>query len=239
MTTIKCSWCNEQMQVEEEKRPRLCPFCGKPFEEIEDPLAPWPLDEALKKESNPKKKYKMIQEALAASPDDFGANRALLFHGRLHESLAMRDGRLDYSIIKCHLFCVFDKPETYSGDMLAEKIQELINGEQLQKTMSLVHEPALFRVAYLRRLASEYIDLFLRSDPRYSQVTFGFPRSSDSIARKCAGAVIRMLGNIHESGLLDDASRNILLHAVYDGYMQIFPGEVHANNLEEGKRFFG
>jgi len=218
------------MQAEEDKMPRLCPFCGNPFAEEADPLAPSPLDTQLSQMRDPKKKYKLIQEALSAAPDDFTVNRALLFHGRLHEP--MRGKGIDFSIIKCHLLSVFEQPEAYDDARLAEKYEELLRAPQLQKTMALAPNPQAFYEAYLRRLAQEYVDLFIRGDSRNSQTLFGFSRSSESAARRCAESVRRMLNTIRESNRLDEKTRALLLDAVRTGYTGLFPG--HAADVGGG-----
>ena len=222
MTAIQCEKCGESMQAQEGKTPRLCPFCGSPYAEEADPLAPSPLDAQLSQVRDPKKKYRMIQEALSAAPDDFAVNRALLFHGRLHEP--MRGRGIDFSIIKSHLLSVFETPEAYDDATLSGKYDELLRGPQLQKTMALAPDPQAFFEAYLRRLAWEYVDLFIRGDSRNSQTIFGFSRSPDSTARRCAWPVRRMLNAIRDSGRLDEKTRALLLDAVREGYLGLFPG---------------
>ncbi|MCL1965512.1 MAG: hypothetical protein FWF69_10735 [Firmicutes bacterium] len=221
MVTIQCLRCGEEMRVKEGRMPRVCPFCGKPFAEEPDPMALSPLDERLLKERSPQKKYRMIQEALSAAPNDFSANRALLFHGRLHEP--MRGNGVDFSIIKSHLFSVFEKPEAYGNAALEAKYDELLRGPQLQKTMSLAPDAEKFFEAYLRRLAREYIDLFIRGASRNNQSVFGFALRDDSVARKCVAPVRRMLRSIRASERLDDQTKLLLLDAVKDGYASLFP----------------
>lgn len=91
---------------------------------------PSALQERLRGVRDPRKRYKILCEALAQDPDSFEANEALLYHGRLHEPLrAARGGGIDYSLIKCHLFSAFDTPEKYSAQALREKYDELLRGE--------------------------------------------------------------------------------------------------------------
>ncbi len=223
MTVIRCTHCGGEIQHPGGPAPRFCPFCGQPLA-ASTQAAPSPLETALAAEKNPKKKYKMIQDALAKTPNDFFANRALLFHGRLHEP--MRGRALDFSIIKCHLLSVFEKPESYTDAQIDEKLSDLLHSDQLKRTMSLSDDAELFYIEYLRRLAYEYVDLFIRGDSRYSRVAFGFHRSPDSLARACADPVRRMLRKIDASPHLDETSRGLLLSAVRDGYARVFPGSV-------------
>lgn len=221
MITIKCTHCNGEIQAEESLRPKLCPYCGKPFDGTQKPKASG-LETRLAAERDPKKKYKIIQEALSIAPDDFEANKALLFHGRLHEP--MRGRAVDFSIIKCYLLRVFDQPGAYTQEKLDEMFDELLRGPQLQITMALAPDGDVFLAEYLRRLAYEYIDLFIRGDSKYSRVAFGFSRSLAAMAQKCAVPVRNMLDNIQDSGQLDDTQRLLLYHAVRDGFAAVFPG---------------
>jgi len=220
MITMRCAHCGGEIQAQPGRDIRLCPYCGKPFAAPKG--EPSSLEKRLKAEKDPKKKYRMIQEALAREPDSLEVNKALLYHGRLHEP--MRGAGIDFSIIKCHLLSVFDTPEKYSEKQLAEKYGELLRGPQLQRVLSLSQDPDAFFAEYLHRLAQEYVDLFIRGDTRYARLAFGFPRSPESLARACAQPVNRMLREISQTDRLTDAQRALLLSAVRAGYAAVFPG---------------
>lgn len=214
---MNCNHCGQTLPGEETK---FCPSCGKPVTAQAEKSA---LERELADVKDPKKRYKLIRAALERSPDDFAANEALLFHGRLHEP--MRGGRrLDFSIIKSNLLCIFDEPEKLRPDEIREKLQELLHDAQLERTMALAPDAQAYFAAYLYRMAREYIDLFIRGDSRYTSLAFGIPRMGESLARRCGEPVRRMLQNIDNSDELDDAQRTLLREALYAGYAHAFPG---------------
>lgn len=222
MITKQCPHCGSNIQMEENQPVRFCPFCGKTLE-AEAQQGPSALEKRLTGEKNPKKKYRIIQDALATSPDDFEANKALLFHGRLHEPLARGKG-LDFSIIKSHLLSVFGTPQAYDEAERAAKLEELLRGEQLRRTMALAPDADAFYAEYMYRMAQEYIDLFIRGDSKNNSLAFGFNRTPDSTARKCAPQVAAMLQEIGGAQDVTDAERALLIAAVREGYNRVFPG---------------
>lgn len=224
MKNPNCPVCGGAMEARalEGQTVYACPACAARQGIASAEKKPSALQEKLAKERKPKVKYAIIQEALKANPDDFDANRALLYHGRLHEP--MRGRGLDFSIVKCHLLSIFHTPEKYSAREMAEKAEELLRGEQLQKTMALSGDGEAFFAEYIEKLSAEYVDMFIRSDSRYANMAFGFARSKDSLAKTCAEPVRRMLENIRESALLDENQRMLLLRAVRQGYTSLFPG---------------
>lgn len=221
MTSMECIHCGSTIAVEEGQQLRFCPFCGKPLTAEQGPSD---LEKRIHAEKKPKKKYAIIQEALRVNPDDLEANRALLFHGRLHEPMTRGSG-IDFSIIKCYLLHIFDDPSAYSDAVLDAKYDELLRDAQLQRTMTLSGDPETFFADYIGRLAFEYIDLFLRGDSKYASVAFGFARSMDSIARRVAPVVRHMLDEIAISARLTGEERALLLTAVREGYGRVFPGQ--------------
>ena len=236
MLEMKCPVCGGTMQLEEGRLLRACPYCGAALShenvargwEIPGPSE---LEKKLAKENNPKKKYKLILAALEKDPNDFGANRALLYHGRLHEDCITRRG-IDYSVVKCYLFNVFESPEKYTDAELDAKYAELLEGEQLKKVLSLCGDADVFFRDYIRCLAAQYVDLFIRGESRNSTVMFGFRRSLDSTAKLCAEPVREMLRTIAQSARLDgrEETRALLAASVRAGYDALFPGR--SGNLE-------
>ena len=230
MLEIKCPACGGTMRLEEGRLLRACPYCGAELSretaargwEIPGPSE---LEKKLAKENNPKKKYKLILAALEKDPNDFGANRALLYHGRLHEDCITRRG-IDYSVVKCYLFNVFESPEKYTDEELDAKYAELLEGEQLKKVLSLCGDADVFFRDYIRCLAAQYVDLFIRGESRNSTVMFGFRRSLDSTAKLCAEPVKKMLRTIAQSARLDgrEETRALLAASVRAGYDALFPG---------------
>lgn len=236
MLEMKCPVCGGTMRLEEGRLLRACPYCGAELSreaaargwEIPGPSE---LEKKLAKENNPKKKYKLILAALEKDPNDFGANRALLYHGRLHEDCITRRG-IDYSVVKCYLFNVFESPEKYTDAELDAKYAELLEGEQLKKVLSLCGDADVFFRDYIRCLAAQYVDLFIRGESRNSTVMFGFRRSLDSTAKLCAEPVREMLRTIAQSARLDgrEETRALLRSSVQAGYDALFPGR--NGNLE-------
>lgn len=236
MLEMKCPVCGGTMRLEEGRLLRACPYCGAELSreaaargwEIPGPSE---LEKKLAKENNPKKKYKLILAALEKDPNDFGANRALLYHGRLHEDCITRRG-IDYSVVKCYLFNVFESPEKYTDAELDAKYAELLEGEQLKKVLSLCGDADVFFRDYIRCLAAQYVDLFIRGESRNSTVMFGFRRSLDSTAKLCAEPVREMLRTIAQSARLDgrEETRALLRSSVQAGYDALFPGR--SGNLE-------
>lgn len=231
MLEMRCPACGGTMQVEEGRLLRACPYCGKELiQEKAKPVwqvpGPGELEKKLEKISDPKKKYKLIQEALAKDPDDFFANRALLYHGRLHEGIFQRGGKLDYSILKCYLFNIFEKPESYSDEELDAKYEELLRGAQLKKVLSLCEAPDVFMREYFRFLSLQYVDLFIRGETKNSTYAFGFRRPMESVAKMCAVPVSRMLDTIRTTPHLDrnEAEREMLLSGVRGAFEALFPG---------------
>lgn len=222
MVTKTCTHCGGSVQAEADRPLALCPYCAKPFAKAES-AAPSALQKQLKALKTPKQKYALIMEALAREPNDFDANEALLYHGRLHEPMTGRG--IDYAIIKCHLISVLDHPEIYNEAKLKEKYDELLRGPQLLKTMALAADPEGFFIAYLRRLTFEYIDLFIRGDSQYSRTAFGFFKSNSAIAKNCLAPVRRMLRNVSKTPYLDEAQRLLIRDAIMDGYRAAFPGD--------------
>lgn len=230
MLEIKCPACGGTMRLEEGRLLRACPYCGAELSreaaargwEIPGPSE---LEKKLAKENNPKKKYKLILAALEKDPNDFGANRALLYHGRLHVDCITRRG-IDYSVIKCYLFNIFESPEKYTDAELDAKYAELLEGEQLKKVLSLCGDADVFFRDYIRCLAAQYVDLFIRGESRNSTVMFGFRRSLDSTAKLCAEPVREMLRTIAQSARLDgrEETRALLAASVQAGYDALFPG---------------
>ena len=116
------------------------------------------LLERVAKERRPDRKYALIQQALQADPVSFAANRALLYHGRLHEVIK-RPG--DYSLIKCYLLHIFEEPEAYTAARLDERMQELF----FEETYAFLSE---------RYGAQNVISAYVHLDERSPHMHFAF-----------------------------------------------------------------
>ena len=224
MNIVKCTFCDAEIQTEEGRMPNFCPFCAQPFAQNGSTPAFSALQERLSAIKKPKDKYALIMRTLMEKPDDFEANEALLFHGRLHEP--MRGKSLDFSIVKCYLFSAFATPEQFSQGQLSEKYEELLHGPQLVKTMSLSPNADQFFQSYLNRLALEYIDLFICGDANISRLPFGLAsRSKESIAKRSIAPVVKMLRNVNGALQLPEDMRAKLRTSLISGYTSLFPRE--------------
>ena len=188
MLEIKCPACGGTMRLEEGRLLRACPYCGAELSRAKPPRAgreipgPSELEKKLAEAKITRRRsISSFSPRWKEYPNDFGANRALLYHGRLHEDCITRRG-IDYSVVKCYLFNVFESPEKYTDAELDAKYAELLEGEQLKKVLSLCGDADVFFRDYIRCLAAQYVDLFIRGESRNSTVMFGFRRSLDSTA---------------------------------------------------------
>jgi len=172
--------------------------------EVEDLLA------RAEKERKPDRAYAHILLALETDPDSFAANRALLYHGKLHEAVR-RPG--DYSVIKSYLLHMFEEPESYTPEQREARLEELFCDPQLMRTAALSGDGSTFLREYIQRLANEYMTIFVRGRSSVSRGVFGFSRSSDSVRERCAEIVAVMERNIQaepgitaeQCGLLSEA----------------------------------
>lgn len=202
----------------------FCAYCGAAM--AQKTAAPVPedaqalLDEA-DKQKTPEKKYKVLKEAQARYPDCLAVAEALLFLGRLYE----RDPRkLDFSVIKCHLWHVYLTPEEFSGEQAAAMRMELFEHPDLERCRQLSPNADAFTRAYLQRLAKEFIRLFLRGSNRYMRSYFGF-RMGGSAAKMLAPPAATMLVNIDGDELLSRERRDMLSCALYRAFALDMGGE--------------
>ena len=210
--TLRCEGCGAALKprahgaavmLEEEK-------AGPPPERPEVEAL---LDRAAK-ERKPVRAYGHIQQALQLDPVSFVANRALLYHGRLHET-AKRPG--DYSLIKCFLFHLFEEPENYTAEEFEARVQELFHDPQLVRTGALSGDEAAFLREYLRHLAGEYMRVFVRGRSSVGRAAFGFQRSDDSARQRCGQIAAIMERNLRAEPRLDEAQRELLSEALAHG----------------------
>jgi len=165
-------------------------------------------------ERKPNRAYVHIQKALEIDPNSFAANRALLYHGRLHEAMK-RPG--DFSVIKCYLFHVFEDPRGYKPEKLDERIKELFDDPLLVRTAILSGDEAGFLGIYLRHLAREYMRVFVRGRSSVSRGAFGFSRSADTVRERCEEIVAHMERNLRAEPRLTEEQRELLSDALAYG----------------------
>ncbi|MCL2810473.1 MAG: hypothetical protein FWD25_01095 [Clostridia bacterium] len=165
-------------------------------------------------ERKPNRAYAHIQKALEIDPNSFAANRALLYHGRLHEAIK-RPG--DYSVIKCYLLNVFEDPASYTAQKLDERIKELFFDPLLARTATLSGDEAGFLPTYLRHLAREYMRVFVRGRNTVSRGAFGFSRSADTVRQRCEQIVAHMVRNVSAEPRLTEEQRELVSEALAYG----------------------
>lgn len=217
-----CPKCGRRAQVADAA---FCAYCGAAM--VQKMAAPTPegaqalLNEA-DRQKTPEKKYKILKEAQARYPDCLAVAEALLFLGRLYE----RDPRkLDFSVIKCHLWHAYLTPEEFSGEQAAAMRAEMFEHPDLKRCLELAPDADAFTRAYLQRLAKEFIQLFLRGSNRYMRSYFGF-RMGSSAAKMLAPPVAAMLVNINGDELLSRERRNMLSCALYRAFELDMGGEI-------------
>jgi hypothetical protein len=172
-------------------------------------------------ESDPVKRYALLQKAEDSAPNNLQVQKALLLHGRLHE----RDRhKIDFSVIKCYLLHVFEEPETYSFAKREDKIRELISEDRLVKAMDMAPDGQAFLKDYLTALSQEYIHLFLRGSSRHMKPIFGFAPAGKP-SRLLAAPAANMLRCMLKEQALTEDMRDILAGAFYKAYGLEFQGE--------------
>jgi hypothetical protein len=172
-------------------------------------------------ESDPVKRFALLQKAEEAAPNNLQVQKALLLHGRLHE----RDRhKIDFSVIKCYLLHVFEEPETYSFAKREDKIRELISEDRLVKAMDMAPDGQAFLKDYLTALSQEYIHLFLRGSSRHMKPIFGFAPAGKP-SRLLAAPAANMLRCMLKEQALSEEMRDMLAGAFYKAYGLEFQGE--------------
>ena len=182
---------------------------------------------------HPKKQYDLLQKAAALDPDSFLANRALLYHGRLHECV-QRPG--DFSCIKCHLLDMYHAPASYTDAQLEAMVTELFADPLLARTLALSGDAEGCLHEYLLQLARGYVSLFLRGRSDVSRTFLGFSRPQSEVQDWCAHAVADMRAAVREDARLEEPQRGQLLHALEVAFVLDFPGQAEALRAAEQAR---
>ena len=238
-----CPGCGGRMDVEAEKElvSFSCPYCAvmlspsKNGQAVVLKVAPAPqvrpaapagedvsaLLRRARDESDPVKRYALLQQAETEAPHNLKVQKALLLHGRLHE----RNGRrIDFSVIKCYLLNVFEEPGAHTSARREEMIRELFSEERLVRAMGLAPDPTAFLREYLTELSREYVHLFLRGSSRYMKPLFGFAPSGKP-ARLLAAPAAAMLSRMLAEPALSEEQKEMLSRAFYQACVQEFDGE--------------
>lgn len=215
-----CPACGRKMQVE---GAAFCPYCGAalPHDKTQLPKgAAQALSEADKL-SDPVKKRALLLQAERDYPDCLEIAEALLFLGRLHE----RSSRaLDYSVIKCYLWQLFLTPEDFSDERKQAMRTEFFHHPQLERCQQLAPDADAYTRRYLKRLACEFISLFLKGSSHYTRSFFGF-RFDNRMSRVLAHPAAQILAAIRQDLQLEAHERLMLSEAFYSAFLTETGGE--------------
>ena len=209
-----CPRCHKTIETADAA---FCPFCGAPVHQAVRTV-PEELKKLLRKADeakDPKKKYEILSEAEKLYPDELDVAEALLFLGRLHER---SHKKIDYSVIKCHLWHMYLTPGDFTADQRDAMRKELIAHPQLLRCMELAPDADAFLRHYLEKLGVEFVNLFLRGSNHYTNAFFGI-RLDGRMAKVLAAPVCTMLGNIYNDSLLPDDRRDMVYDAFYRAFL--------------------
>lgn len=173
---------------------------------------------------DPARRYALLLEAEQLAPDDLEVQRALLLHGRLHE----RDGRrLDFSVIQCYLFHVFEHPEQHDEAAQERSARALLEEPRLLRCLTLAPDPKAFLNDYLTELAGEYVRIFILPDRTHAPWAFGLalPNRRGRYMARPAADVIR---NLFSCPWYTMAQQRLTARAFYQAYYRAMDGDVQA-----------
>ncbi len=152
------------------------------FRKRQDPVIPEGLsvDELVHRaltDEDPRNRYTYLKRAEEAEPNNLEVQRGLLMLGRLHE----RNSKvIDFSVIKCYLYHIFEHPEKHSEQEISKMARELLDHQRLARCLELSEDREGFLSAYLEELARDYVKLFLVSDSSHIPSIFGFSFKSNT-----------------------------------------------------------
>jgi len=232
MQQAVCPLCGGATELEAQPRAQVtCPHCGADLEAVMNGRAVIlkavkpalkEAPEALKicKKAagtpDPKERYQLLSQGLQKYPDSLSLNRALLFHGRLHEQ---QSGSIDHSLIKCWLLHPFEAPEAHSENERRAYYAELFEGEQLKKCMTLSPDGETFYHEYLEEICARYVEIFLKGSSRHMVSMFGIPLGQPE--KRLSAPAAQMLKAINADELLSPPQKADLTAAFRRGYLRV------------------
>jgi len=216
----QCPVCHRDLPVSDAA---FCPYCGAALAKTEQavPEEVRKLLSEVEKQKDPVKKHQLLTEAENRYPDSLEIAQEILFLGRLHERSAKK---LDFSVIKCYLWHMYLTPENFSVAQKAVMREELVAHPQLQRCLALAPDADDFMRRYLRRLASEFVTVFLLGSTHYTKTVFGF-RVDNRMGRVLAEPAAKMLCGISEDEQLEAQQRVLLYEALYRAFVTETGGE--------------
>ncbi len=173
------------------------------------------LLERAAKERKPDRAHALLRDALALDPESFASHRALLYHGRLHETVR-KPG--DFSFIKCYLLHMYEEPGRYSAAQRDTMVEELLRDPLLERTRALSGDGEGFLCEYLRHLSGEYLRIFVRGRSGISKTMFGLPRSHDAVQLLCGDVLAVMEHHVQDDPRLDQEQRAALREALRQAF---------------------
>ena len=216
-----CPRCGKTAQAAEAA---FCAFCGAPMKSVSATPVPAEAQKLLdkaQKTNDPKKKFKLLTQAMEQHPDCLPVAEALLMLGRLPQ----RDPRtLDFSVIKCHLWHVFLTPQDFSAEKQQQMRTEFFDCPDLDRCLRIAPDRDVFLRRYLQTLARDFVQLFLRGSNHYMHSFFGFKLDSRA-ARTLADPAAVILGRIHADDAFTAEQRALLYDAFYRGFSQDMGGD--------------
>ena len=210
-----CPQCQKQLEV---TGASFCPYCGASVRCVQTSSLPEGAKQVLRQADatkDPVEKHAMLLQAQKDYPDCLEVAEALLFLGRLHE----RDSRtLDFSVIKCYLWHMYLTPKDFTDAQQDAFRRELFEHPQLKRCQELYGDADAYTRRYLRRLAGEFVALFLKGSNTYTRTWFGF-RFDNRMSRVLAAPAAQMLKNMSEDEHLSPWQRSMLFDAFYQGFL--------------------
>lgn len=195
----------------------FCAYCGAPLHAKADAVLP-EVREFLKKvdkQQDPAKKHALLLEGQKQFPDCLPIEEELLFLGRLHERSPKK---LDFSIIKCHLWHLYLTPGDFSEEKRQEMRSELLSHPQLKRCMELSGEPEQYLRRYLERLAAEFVTVFLKGSSYYSRSFMGI-RLDSRMEKVLAEPLAQMMSRIRSDEEIDEEHRSMMYDALYRAFL--------------------
>ncbi len=176
-----------------------------------------------RKEEDPREKRRLLERALTLEPENLRANRAMLMLGGLG---AAKRNEPDFSLIKCYLLTVFEKPDVFTPEKRREMAREIFDHPLLLKCLGLCPEEGRdkFLLDYIQEMCDTYGQLFIASSSEHSGSLLGFS-TAGSRGRAQSAPFAAMLTNILDSADLSVGERMALLRALHQSARTILGGD--------------
>ena len=196
----------------------FCPYCGaklaaEPAAEIRNEEAEKWVRKALNVTSYPERR-EILLKGLEACPDSREIQWELLFVG---EEAPKKGWAIDFSIIKSWVLEIYRDPKAFSETKRDQMRTQLFDAPRLTGTLQMFEDPAAKQQEYLRRLCTEYVELFLEGSNLVMGNIFGF-RIERNKEKKLAVPVAEMIGRIRTDEKLLPEQREQLWKALYQAY---------------------